>query len=217
MHLKDIAQEAGMRNRCERTSKFPAADPQTLITKSQDWSEVRPEWGLAGNAAFIAAPRSITAGMSLDGRSFLHSYDYTKDTDGSVLELIMTAPLVVAHWINMQYFASTVDPQHYSSGSKTIHNVVGQFGVVAGNGGDLGIGLPQESFHNGQSDEHQPLRLLGVIAAPKEMISKVIAKHPLLQQIFGNQWMHLIALDGGQSYQLSSDLQWQSMDANGRL
>ncbi len=149
--------------------------------------------------------------MSLDGRSFLHSYDYTKDTDGSVLELIMTAPLVVAHWINMQYFASTVDPQHYSSGSKTIHIVVGQFGVVAGNGGDLGIGLPLESFHNGQSDEHQPLRLLGIIAAPKEMISKVIAKHPLLQQIFGNQWMHLIALDGGSrinSAAISSGNRW---------
>ncbi len=83
--------------------------------------------------------------------------------------------------------------------------------MFSGNGGDLGIGLPLESFHNGQSDEHQPLRLLAVIAAPQEMISKVIAKHPLLQQIFGNQWMHLIALDGGQSYQLGSDLQWQRM------
>ncbi len=209
MQLKHVAHEAAMRNRCERSQSFQSIAPHALITKSLDWSEVRPEWGLAGNAAFIAAPRAVTEGMSLEGRSFLHSYDYTKDNDGSVLELIMTAPLVVAHWINMQYFASTVDPMHYSSGSKTIHNVVGQFGVVAGNGGDLGIGLPLESFHNGQSDEHQPLRLLGVIAAPKEMIDKVIAKHPLLQQIFGNQWMHLIAFDAGQSHQLGSDLQWQ--------
>ncbi len=109
MHLKDIAHEAGMRNRCERSGKFPSVDPNSLFTKSRDWSEVRPEWGLAGNAAFIAAPRTMTEGMSLDGRSFLHSYDYTKDSDGSVLELVMTAPLVVAHWINMQYFASTVE------------------------------------------------------------------------------------------------------------
>lgn len=35
--------------------------------KSQDWSEVRPEWGLAGNVAFIAARRERTQGLNLQG------------------------------------------------------------------------------------------------------------------------------------------------------
>ena len=96
-----------------------------LVRRSRDWSEIRPEWGLAGNAAFIAAPRELTKSISLDGRSFLHSYDYRNDPEFAVLEQIMTAPMVVAHWINMQYYASTVDPIHFGSGNKTVHNVVG--------------------------------------------------------------------------------------------
>ena len=35
----------------------------------------------------------------------------------------MTAPMIVAHWINLQYFASTVDPDGFGSGNKLLHNV----------------------------------------------------------------------------------------------
>ena len=67
-----------------------------IMARSHDWSQVRPEWGLAGNAAFIAAPRRLTRGLDLSGRAFLHSYDHEQDRDLRVLELIMTAPMVVA-------------------------------------------------------------------------------------------------------------------------
>ncbi|MFB6260455.1 MAG: putative inorganic carbon transporter subunit DabA, partial [Thiohalorhabdaceae bacterium] len=40
--------------------------------RAADWAQVRPEWGLAGNAAFFAAPRWRTAHMALNGRAFLH-------------------------------------------------------------------------------------------------------------------------------------------------
>ena len=53
--------------------------------------------GLVNNAAFVVAPRTHTRGVNLQGRSFLHDCDYTRDTAGSVLELIMTAPMVVTH------------------------------------------------------------------------------------------------------------------------
>ncbi|MCA9127382.1 MAG: DUF2309 domain-containing protein [Planctomycetales bacterium] len=208
VNLRDIAGEASYRNRCERALTFADATPHGLSSRSVDWSEVRPEWGLAGNAAFIVAPRQVTQAANLAGRAFLHSYDCQQDPDGSVLELIMTAPMVVAHWINMQYFASSVDPQHFSSGSKTIHNVAGQFGIVAGNGGDLCIGLPLESLHNGVSRTHQPLRLLAIIAAPRTRIEQAIEKHHLLQHIFKNQWMHLVAIDDGRQYRLQTDLTW---------
>lgn len=85
-------------------------------------------WGLAGNAAFIVAPRSVTAGLDLQRRTFLHSYEAEVDTDGSALETILTAPLVVARRINCQYYFSTVSPQVFGAGTKTIHNVVGESG-----------------------------------------------------------------------------------------
>jgi uncharacterized protein YbcC (UPF0753/DUF2309 family) len=72
---------------------------------------VRPEWGLAGNAAFIVAPRERTYHLNLKGRVFLHNYIHAADTTKSTLELIMTAPMIVTNWINLQYYASTVNNQ----------------------------------------------------------------------------------------------------------
>ncbi|MGB5809682.1 MAG: DUF2309 domain-containing protein, partial [Polyangiales bacterium] len=40
----------------------------SIERRTRDWSQVRPEWGLAGNAAFIAAPRARTRGIDLSGR-----------------------------------------------------------------------------------------------------------------------------------------------------
>jgi hypothetical protein len=54
-----------------------------------------------------------------------------------VLELIMTAPVVVASWISLQYYGSSVAPEAFGGGNKLIHNVVGGIGVVEGNGGSL--------------------------------------------------------------------------------
>ena len=48
------------------------------------------------------------------------------------LELILTAPVVVASWISLQYYGSTVAPQVFGGGNKLIHNVVGGIGVVEG-------------------------------------------------------------------------------------
>ena len=89
----------------------------------------------------------------------------------------MTAPVVVANWINMQYYASTVDQEHSGSGDKTIHNVVGNFGIFSGNGGDLQTGLPWQSIHDGEQYQHDPVRLLVVIAASRESIDRILAAH----------------------------------------
>ena len=53
--------------------------------------------------------------------------------------------MVVASWINLQYYGSTVDNNLFGSGNKVIHNVVGTFGVWQGNSGDLQTGLPAVS------------------------------------------------------------------------
>src|SRR5690606_31368601 len=138
-------QMATLHARRERRLTTTGGTEAEYNRRSVDWSEVRPEWGLAGNACFIAAPRPYTAGTSLDGRAFLHNYVAGKDPQYQVLEQIMTAPLVVAHWINMQYYASTVEPKYFGSGPKTVHSVVGTFGLLSGNGGDLMTGLPWQS------------------------------------------------------------------------
>jgi len=169
---------------------------QQLKKRNRDWSQTRPEWGLANNAAFIAAPRSVTAPINLHGRSFLHDYNWRTDPEFSRLELIMTAPLVVAHWINMQYNGSTLDNRKFGSGNKVLHNVVGgHIGVFEGNGGDLRIGLPLQSLHDGEQWRHEPLRLSAYLAAPTRAIDAIIAKHPVLQALTGNGWLYLFSLD----------------------
>lgn len=181
--------------RAERLPTLASESISDLMRRSSDWSEVRPEWGLAGNAAFIVAPRSLTAPIDLGGRSFLHTYDFQADPEGKVLEVIMTAPMVVAHLINIQYYASTVDHVHFGSGSKTVHNVVGRFGLFSGNGGDLMTGLPWQSLHTGERFQHEPIRLTAVIAAPRAMIDRVIEKHAGVKTLLSGGWLHLIAID----------------------
>lgn len=176
----------------------PAALARAVQRRANDWAQTRPEWGLANNAAFIVAPRERSRGIDLQGRAFLHDYDWQKDQDGSVLELIMTAPMVVTHWINMQYLASTTDNQRYGSGNKILHNVVGgRIGVFEGNGGDLRIGLAMQSLHDGERWMHTPLRLTVVIDAPQAMIDAVIARHEAVRQLVENQWLYLLRLEPG--------------------
>ena len=171
-----------------------------LRRRANDGAQTRPEWGLAGNAAFLIAPRARSRGAVLDGRSFLHDYDAANDADGSVLELLMTAPMLVTHWINWQYHASTCDPQRLGSGNKLLHNVVGgRIGVFEGNGGDLRIGLARQSLHDGEGWRHEPLRLTVVIDAPAAAIERVIAGHAVVRRLLDNDWLHLwrFADDGG--------------------
>ncbi len=163
-----------------------------LRRRANDGAQTRPEWGLAGNAAFLIAPRHRSRGLVLDGRSFLHDYDASQDGDGSVLELLMTAPMLVTHWINWQYHASTCDPQRLGSGNKVLHNVVGgSLGVFEGNGGDLRIGLSRQSLHDGERWMHEPLRLTVIIDAPHATIEAVIRKHAVVKQLLDNGWLHL--------------------------
>jgi hypothetical protein len=109
----------------------------------------------------------------------------------------MTAPLVVASWINLQYYASTVDNRLFGSGNKTLHNVVATLGVFEGNGGDLRTGLPWQSLHDGSRLVHEPLRLSAVIEAEEDAIERVIAKHESVRQLVDNQWLHLFRIVPG--------------------
>ena len=208
-HADDLKQlhitlaAAGQKARAERAPSLGLAHlassagalEKSIKARANDWAQVRPEWGLANNAAFIVAPRTRTQHLNLAGRAFLHDYDHTQDPELGVLTLIMTAPMVVTNWINMQYYASVVDNAKYGSGNKVLHNVVGgRLGVFEGNGGDLRIGLPMQSLHDGKDWQHTPLRLSVFIEAPQSAIDSIIAKHAVVKNLVDNQWLHLFQM-----------------------
>ncbi|MDA8052363.1 MAG: DUF2309 domain-containing protein [Rhodospirillales bacterium] len=214
--LREVLAKASALARAERARLLGIGTTEkvdrAVKARSRDWAQVRPEWGLAGNAAFIAAPRERTRGLDLGGRAFLHDYDWRKDAGFGVLELIMTAPMVVASWINLQYYGSTVNNRAFGSGNKVLHNVVGQLGVLEGNAGDLKVGLPWQSVHDGQRFVHEPLRLSVFIEAPEDALNRVISTHTGVRQLVDNGWAHLFALadDGRTIRRYAGDLRWEA-------
>ena len=179
--------------------------------RAKDWAEVRPEWGLARNAGFIAGPRWLTGNINLEGRSFLHSYEWQKDHDGKSLTAILTAPVVVAQWINAQYLFSTLDNVAFGAGSKVTKNITGKIGIMQGNASDLMNGLPLQSvFKSDYTPYHIPMRLSVIVYAPKARIEKIIKQQEILQKLFGNGWVHMICFDpeDEQKYRLNCDLSW---------
>lgn len=203
---------AGVLARGERALRLPrAAGGGDIPRRARDWAELRPEWALAGCQAFVAAPRSRTAGRDLAGRAFLHDYDWRRDEGFGVLELILTAPVVVASWISLQYYGSTVAPDVFGAGNKLLHNVTGGIGVVEGNGGLLRTGLPWQSVHDGERLTHEPLRLSVLIEAPRDAIGGILERHPEVRSLFDNRWLHLFALDdeGRMAWRYKGDLCWE--------
>lgn len=223
-HDLDIAGGTVRERRSGTLPKSSIAKLDDPLERACDWAQVAPEWGLAGNAALIAAPRGVSADSDLEGRVFLHSYDCDLDKENKVLELIMTAPLVVAQWINAQYYLSTVDNEKFGSGTKVVHNVVGDFGVMSGATSDLRLGLPLQSVRSADGLRHEPMRLLSVIRARRSAIEQVLQKHFEIAQLVNNRWIRVVALEpeemkfyelspGGEWYQINIKAEEREMDS----
>ncbi|WP_285115150.1 putative inorganic carbon transporter subunit DabA [Leifsonia sp. fls2-241-R2A-40a] len=195
--LEAAAAEAADELTRERAADLPGARETTPLARTRrratDWSEMYPELGLANNAALLIAPRSVSRGIDLERRVFLHDYDPAADPDGQALENIMTAPLIVAQWINAQYYFSTIHPERYGAGSKTVHNPVGDLGVLAGHTGDLRTGLPWQSVAAGERLLHTPLRLSVLIQAPLDRIGRIISVTDALRALLDGEWISLHA------------------------
>ena len=206
--------KAAAQARAERALRLPGATAASVAGRAANWAEPRPEWGLAGCAAFVAAPRAATVGRDFGGRTFLHTYDWRADEGFATLELILTAPVVVASWISLQYYGSTVAPDLFGSGNKLIHNVVGGIGAVEGNGGVLRAGLPWQAVHDGERPAHEPLRLSVLIEAPADAIADVLRRHDGVRALFDNGWLHLLALEQGRiSSRWRPGLGWDDVGA----
>jgi len=217
---KDL-EEAGAKQALERCHRIPSApteiSPEQALAhvdeRSCDWANTRPEWGLAGNAAFLIGRRKLTKGLDLGGRFFLHSYDPIADPQGAILEKIMTAPLIVGQWISTGYYFPSVDPWTYGSGSKVLHNVVGGVGMMLGSQSDLQMGFPLQTVNDGDTHYHEPMRLLAIIEQTPSVLSSIIQKQSILQQLFHNQWLNLVALDPHtfEFHRYNSNATWEAM------
>jgi len=201
--LKLDLERAAVINNVERCKKLPGTNKnytpkqakKEVIRRSGDWSETRPEWGLSGNASFIIGRRDLTLNVNLNGRTFLNSYDYTKDPEGAFLQGIMMGPLIVGQWINAEHYFSTTDPEIFGSGNKIYHNIVGNVGVMSGPQSDLRVGLPLQTTTIGEINFHEPLRLCVFVEAPRKIIQDIINRQASLKSLCQNEWIHLFSIE----------------------
>jgi uncharacterized protein YbcC (UPF0753/DUF2309 family) len=213
---EDLEQARSIANADRAGTMAPdTQDPvREVERRSSDWAETRPEWGLAGNAAFVIGQRELTEDIDLNGRSFLHSYDWRTDEEGEALEAIMQGPMVVTQWINCQYYFATVDNGVYGSGSKVTQNPVGNVAVYQGNGGDIMTGLPLQSLYaTDEEPYHQPIRLTTVIHAPVEVVESVLESNPSLVGLLDNGWLSLAVVDPEKEnvvFQYEAGLNWEA-------
>ena len=197
-----------------KNGRTPASASRNAWRHAMDWSQVRPEWGLSRNAAFVIGRRCITAHLDLDARAFLHSYDYKCDAKGRLLENILAGPVVVAQWINMEHYFSTVDNEHYGSGSKVYHNIAGRFGVMTGNLSDLRTGLPAQTVLRDGLPYHEPLRLLVVIESPLAHAKRAVEAVRAIKNLVYNGWVRMAIVDPEtRDYYVFQHDDWQQQPA----
>lgn len=198
--------------RTERALRM-ATESKNVAQRSKDWSQVRPEWGLAGCNAFLVAKQGRTKNLNLKGEVFLHTYDSEKDAENTILTAIMTAPMVVTSWISLQYFASTVDNKKLGSGNKTLHNVTAGIGVIEGFSGDLRTGLPMQSISDGEKLQHNPTILNVIIEAELKSLNQVIEQNKVVRDLVDNGWLKLLQMNqhGKISKRYIGNLKWENI------
>lgn len=161
-----------------------------VTARSYDFSQARPELGHATNATAFIGRRSLSQGAFFDRRAFLISYDPSTDPEGRIVEAILLAAGPVGAGINLEYYFSTVNNDELGCGTKIMHNLTGLFGVMEGAGSDLRTGLPLQMI-----EIHEAMRLLVIVEAKTEILLEICARQPEIQELVGNRWIQLAAID----------------------
>ncbi len=196
--VKKAMSEACSLDAHERCRRFETAPRRLAAHKAMavaeqhanDLAEPRPEYGHATNAVCIVGRRSRTRGLFLDRRAFLVSYDPTQDPTGDLLASLLLSVGPVGAGINLEYYFSFVDPDGYGSGTKLPHNITGLIGVMDGHATDLRTGLPWQMV-----EIHEPVRLLTIVEAKREVLEAILDREPALAQLIANGWIQFVAWD----------------------
>ncbi len=182
----------------ERCRRFETTPAKLTLDRAMDYARVhaadlaepRPEYGHATNAVCIVGRRERTRGLFLDRRAFLVSYDPVRDPSGELLTSLLLSVGPVGAGINLEYYFSYVDPVGYGCGTKLPHNITGLIGVMDGHASDLRTGLPWQMV-----EIHEPVRLLTIVEAKREVLAQMLDREPALAGLVGNSWIQLVAWD----------------------
>ncbi|WCL50612.1 putative inorganic carbon transporter subunit DabA [Leptospira sp. GIMC2001] len=210
LKLKEWLETATLETQKEKFLKYGLKLNESFA-RAKDWAETFPEQGLAGCGSIIVGNRSIFRTANLHGRSFLNSYDWKNDQDGKILESTLAAPVLVASWINFQYYASTACPDIFGAGNKILHSVVGNFGVFEGNSWNLKAGLPLQSVYDGDKFIHDPIRLQVFIEAPLDMIDKALKNQPGIAELASNEWIKIIGMNSNAEFHAKTSKGWEEI------
>ncbi|NDH07651.1 DUF2309 family protein [bacterium] len=60
--------------------------------------------------------------------------------------------------------------------------------------------------------QHEPLRLLVVIDAPRKAISGIIQRHENVARLVNNGWLSLVSLEGETAHLYLAGQQWKKLD-----
>jgi uncharacterized protein len=191
----ETARRREAHERCRRFDTVPRWYPPLAALahvqgRAADLAQPRPEYGHATNAFCIIGRRARTRGLFLDRRSFLVSYDPTRDDDGAILARVMAAAVPVVAGISLEYYFSYVDPSGYGCGTKLPHNVTSLLGVMDGAQSDLRAGLPWQMV-----EIHEPTRLAVVVEGIPDRVRRVVQANPAVERLVGNRWIWLACLD----------------------
>lgn len=196
---KEMLHEARKRSAHERCRRFESA-ALNLSTdealehvegRSEDLSQVRPEYGHATNALCFVGHRDWSRDLFLDRRAFLQSYDSTQDDDeNTILTRVLQAVIPVCAGISLEYYFSYVDPTGYGCGTKLPHNVTSLLGVMNGAESDLRPGLPWQMV-----EIHEPVRLLFVIETTPQAMQRIMDRNEGISRLVAGHWVQLATFD----------------------
>jgi uncharacterized protein YbcC (UPF0753/DUF2309 family) len=195
---RSVFEKAREWNAHERVRRFEScprvASPDAALRhveeRAEHLAEPRPEYGHCTNAVTIVGRRALTRGLFLDRRAFLVSYDAAQDADGRSLAALMSAVVPVSGGISLEYYFSFVDNDRYGCSTKLPHNVAGLVGVMDGHASDLRTGLPWQMV-----EIHEPVRMLFVVEATPERLTKLMQANAGLKKLVENRWIRLATID----------------------
>lgn len=191
--------EARKRSAHERCRRFESVELRLSTDaalrhvegRSEDLSQVRPEYGHATNALCFVGRREWSRGLFLDRRAFLQSYEPEQDDEErTILTRILQPVIPVCAGINLEYYFSYVDPVGYGCGTKLPHNITSLVGVMNGAASDLRPGLPWQMV-----EIHEPVRVLFVVESTPNAMLQIMQRNPGLDNLIRGGWVQLATFD----------------------